>query len=96
MGITSLCFNVIITSLVMIQQKLSRVCRRTNNYFVVLSCVSVSSFLLQDSESIHTVRNSQHMGCFLDKESNNGDSLHTELLNAMCNLAYRKNITKTA
>ena len=46
MVISSLYFNVI-TSVFMIQQILSPVCHRTNNYFVVLSCTSLSSFLLQ-------------------------------------------------
>ena len=36
-----------IDSVCMIQRVLARVCRRTNNYFVVLSCASLSSFLLQ-------------------------------------------------
>jgi hypothetical protein len=30
-----------------IQQTITRVCRRTDNYFVGLLCISVSSFLLQ-------------------------------------------------
>jgi hypothetical protein len=34
------------------------------------------------------------MGCLSGKESNNSDSPYTELFNAICNLAYRKNITK--
>jgi hypothetical protein len=34
----------------MVQQTLSRVCRKTNNYFVAFLCISVSSFLLQGLE----------------------------------------------
>jgi hypothetical protein len=37
----------VITSVFMIQQTLFHVCPRTNNYFVALSCTSVSSFFLQ-------------------------------------------------
>jgi hypothetical protein len=37
--------RTVITSVVMIQQAFSRVCPRTNNYFVALSCTNVSSFL---------------------------------------------------
>jgi hypothetical protein len=36
-----------ITSVFTIQQTFTRVCRRTNNYFVALLFTSVSSFLLQ-------------------------------------------------
>jgi hypothetical protein len=46
MVISSLYLNIIL-SLFMIQQTLSHVCRRTNNYLVTLLCTSVSSFLLQ-------------------------------------------------
>ena len=46
MVISSLYFNVI-TSVIIMQQTLSSVCRRTNNYFVALLCTSLSSFLLQ-------------------------------------------------
>ena len=46
MVISSFYFNLI-TSVIIIQQTLFHVCRRTNNYFVALLCMSVSSFLLQ-------------------------------------------------
>ena len=96
MGISSLYVNII-TSLLMIQQALSLVCRRTNNYFVALLCARMSSFLLQELESIHPARKSPpYMECFWGKKPSNSDSLLMELLNAICNLAYRKNITKTA
>ena len=39
--------RTVITSILMIQQALSHVCRRTNNYVVALLCKSVSSFLLR-------------------------------------------------
>jgi hypothetical protein len=41
------CERNVITSVFTIQQTLFHVCRRTNNYFVALLCMSVSSFLLQ-------------------------------------------------
>ena len=41
------CERNVITSVFTIQQTITRVCRRTNNYFVALLCMSVSSFLLQ-------------------------------------------------
>jgi hypothetical protein len=37
----------VITSVLMIQQTFSPVCRGTNNYFVAVSCTRVSLFLLQ-------------------------------------------------
>jgi len=62
---SSLYFKVIITSLFMIQQKLSRVCRRTNNYFVALLCASMSSFLLQKAEVYASCEKiTPHMECF--------------------------------
>ena len=55
----------------MIQQILSRVCRRNNNYFVVFSMISVSSFLLQDSESIHPAKKMTTVyGVLLGQEAN--------------------------
>ncbi|MBP1746954.1 MAG: hypothetical protein H6Q54_1569 [Deltaproteobacteria bacterium] len=47
MVISSLYVNFI-TSIFTIQQTLTYVCRRTNNYFVVLLSTSVSSSLLQE------------------------------------------------
>jgi hypothetical protein len=94
MGISSLYVNVI-TSLLMIQRVLSRVCRKTNNYFVALLCARMSSFLLQKLESIHPARKSPpYMECFWGKKPINSDLPLTESLNAICNLTYRENITK--
>ena len=41
------CEHSFITSVHTIQQTVSPVCRRTDNYFVAFLCTSVSSFLLQ-------------------------------------------------
>ena len=54
MVISSLYLNFI-TSVFMLQQTLSHVCRRTNNYFVALLCTSLSSFLLQDLDQKYCV-----------------------------------------
>ena len=73
MGISFLYFNVI-TSLLMIQQIITCVCRRTNHYFVAFKCARMSSFLLQGWESIHPARRSPpYMECFQHKKSSNSD-----------------------
>jgi len=70
MVISSLYLNII-PSLFMIQQTISHVCRRTNNYRVTLLWTSVSSFLLQDSESIHPAKKMTTVyGVLLGQEAN--------------------------
>jgi len=48
------------SSYIKLVQVISRVCRRTNNYFAALLCMSVSSFLLQMNR-----RPYRHMDLFL-------------------------------